>query len=168
MGKLYMTIKDKILVEVQRLCKIANVPTPKVEFKTKGKAAGYFKVRKEGHWVDYNLDIAEANQEKFMGRTVPHELAHYIRWYRNGKKHDKLSNGKNDIHGTKWKAVMAELGATDISRCHDYKVKSALTTFEYFCSCKDWVFTSIRHNRSVKHDHKYYTCPTCKGNITPV
>ena len=168
-------MKSQIINEVKRLCLLALVPVPEIRFDVKGTDGGNFThmVKSKEHWLDFNLLIAEDNQVEYITRTVMHEIAHYVRWMRNGKVGDRSENGRRDSHGAKWRAVMVELGATDITRCHSYDVAHLrarkIRKFEYQCvSCgTTYELTTIKHNRLLRNE-RHYVCHNDKANITLV
>ena len=160
-----MTLKQEIINKVAEMCKLGGVPVLVPSFDLTGKVAGRFSFRGTEFSMHFNLPMAEANPE-FIDRTPQHEVAHYIRYIRAGYKMDKIGE-RRDMHGSKWKAVMKELGATDITRCHSYTVPNCKTyrKFAYQCECgQTYELTAIRHNRLVKNSTRYI-CHQCSGKL---
>jgi SprT protein len=145
---------DKIKKEVHRLCDKANVPVPGIDFTVVGTCAGKFIGTNPR--VDFNLGLANDYGDEFIARTVVHEVAHYVRYYRNGDEFDRHVNGRRDSHGKKWRTVMEELGAVDCTTYHKYEVSKYKTRkyrmFEYMCPVcgSTYNLTTIRHNRATK------------------
>lgn len=161
-------MKNKIIEEVKRLCLVAKVPYVESRFTLKSKTAGTFNYKGKTCELNFNLIFAENHPDEYLTSTVPHEVAHYVRYVRNGFVHDM--NGKTrDCHGAKWSAVMIELGATDASRCHKYDTSSIATRkykrFSYSCDAgHSYELTTIRHNRSQK-GMMWYNCRECGSRL---
>jgi SprT protein len=162
-------MKDLITERVKELCTLANVPYIAPEFGLKGKIAGQFIYKCKTCRLNFNLIFAENHTEEYLARTVTHEVAHYVRYYRNSYAQDLLPSGKRDIHGAKWRAVMKELGATDIKRCHSYDTSvipgRKYKKFSYACdSGHTYQLTAIRHNRAQKGT-MWYNCRECDSRL---
>ena len=134
---------------------------PTTSFELRGRVAGwaYDKgCRRYQHHIRYNLDIAAANLEGFLARTVPHEVAHIV---------DYFMNGYSSHHGKKWKQIMVDFGL-EPTRCHSYEKGAeptrTLKRFTYYCHCQSYELTSIRHNR-IKRG-KSYSCRSCHSKLT--
>lgn len=133
-------------------------------YKRNGSWGGYCNYHKSE--LMFQLDFAEHYKDKFLNRTVPHEVAHWI---------DKEVNGflrkgsRRDIHGKTWQYIMTEVFKTDASRCHNYdtnvtSVKGG-NNYVYECSCMEHTFSSIRHNRARKGKTTYH-CRKCGSGLT--
>jgi len=156
--------ESQILYTVQKLCNKAYVPIAVVNNKVTSKVAGYFHAGKNS-FLDFNLKIAKENPDTFI-ETVIHEVAHYVRYVRNGNKLDMLPCGKRvDMHGTKWKAVMNEFGIENPQRCHSYKVESTRKQrkWEYECGCSKHRISTVLHNRMQNGQRRL--CNSCKGGL---
>lgn len=107
---------------------------PLITYNVRGGHAG--RAYYNEHRVDFNAVLLNENVEKFIERTVPHELAHLI----TGILHPHTKGGrfqKASPHGAEWREVMAALGCKDVTRCHDYdtsSVKRSRGTHAYKCS----------------------------------
>lgn len=163
-------MKERIIKEVERLCNLAGVPVISSSFSLRGKVAGRFKAQGEDCGLHFNLIFATNHPEEYIARTVIHEVAHYVRYARNGYYGDRQPNGKRDSHGAKWRAVMQELGAKDTTRCHSYdtsvipQTKRVYKKFEYSCDeGHKYELTAIRHNRSQKGTK--YLCRECDSTL---
>lgn len=111
---------------------------PTVAYDLKGTVAGManYKTRH----IRLNPDLMIANWDDFINVTVPHELAHIaceqlypeahnpkIDWVERDlalRAGRRVKLPKREIHGKRWKSIMAVLGADD-SRCHNYDVAPA-------------------------------------------
>ena len=137
-----------------------NFDLPEIRFDLSGKAAGYFKCFSNGHClINYNPGLLLKNKDDFIGRTVPHEVAHMVAYLLHGKKIRP--------HGDEWKAVM-KVFVADPSRCHDYDVSGIKTRqyrrYLYQCSCRSHQLTSIRHNRVMSGLR--YICKQCNQQLS--
>lgn len=162
-------MREKIIEKVRELCLLADVPFVEPTFELKGKVAGQFAYKGSSCGLRFNMIFATNHPDEYMARTVPHEVAHYVRYVRNGYKHDVLSNGKRDIHGAKWRAVMRELGASDSTRCHSYDTSVIASRkyrkFSYSCDNDHaYELTTIRHNR-VQRGQTTYFCRECRSEL---
>ena len=133
---------------------------PEIRFDLSGKAAGYFRCYSNGHClINFNQALLQQNEQEFLSRTVPHEVAHLVCYQLYGKRIKP--------HGEKWKAVMKLFGA-DSSRCHDYDLSQIKTRqyrrFQYQCSCRIHHLTSIRHNRVMSGQR--YICKECNQQLS--
>lgn len=131
---------------------------PTVSFKLRGKTAGKaFVTRWE---VRYNAVLLEENKEKFLGRTVPHEVAHLVA--------RRLHTGRSiRPHGPEWKKIMRDFGV-EFSRCHSYDVtnstmRKSKPKHHYRCACRDHWLSDICHRRAQKGAGYY--CKKCKATI---
>ena len=148
------------------------MPVPRIEYNVVGTCAGKFTTysKDNAHELAFNLILAEENQDVYIKRTVPHEIAHYVCWLRAGKQYERSASGNRISHGAKWKAVMSELGASDAARCHSYDVSSVSTRkykmYEYQCErCgKSMELTSIKHNRIISGKQNY-VCREDRGAL---
>ena len=128
---------------------------PSVNFRLRGHTAGKAFYRT---WeLRYNQQLLEENYQSFCDRTVPHEVAHLVAF--------ELTEGRCKPHGHWWKSVMRAFGC-DVSRCHSYDttaatVRTVPAEYPYKCLCRTYMFTHIRHRRSIKHGGKYYRCKKC-------
>lgn len=95
-----------------------------IEFGLKGATAGLAWTSENK--IQYQMGIARENQEEFINRTVPHEVAHLI-----ATAHFR----KNCGHKTEWQYVMRKFGLTP-SRCHSYDVSRVSNkNIKYTCQC---------------------------------
>lgn len=121
---------------------------PTVSYDLRGVAAGYANYRA---WaIRLNGTLLMENVDKFIERTVPHELAHLItdRVYPEAHASDititrrgRMQRTKREVHGPRWQSVCLVLGMTDVTRCHQYDttnskvVKSNGRQIEWKCPC---------------------------------
>ena len=83
-----------------------------IEWAFKGRTAGTAHLDEQR--ITLSVEIAMQNQVRFLGRTVPHEIAHAIEW----------QLWRTAGHGERWQSIMAALGVADNSPTHDYDVSS--------------------------------------------
>jgi SprT protein len=137
---------------------------PPVDVNIKGCCAGRARL---AQWaISYNYELFIQNQQEFIERTVPHEVAHMIVYQVFGREASRRH------HGRYWKMVMNRIGAKHIERCHSYDTSRVhnphskqARNFVYKCGCKEHILTSIRHRRIIQQGQKYF-CRACKGAIT--
>jgi SprT protein len=161
-------MQDAILAKVEESFVIAEkfynrtFERPRnIIFKRSGTTGGHSHYgRRE---LMFQLDLAEHNQEDFLKRTVPHEVAHYVQravygYSRNGKKVMP--------HGTEWKYIMRNVYHLNPDRCHTYDTSVTTTRkrardFKWSCDCKIHNVTSNIHNKMLRGQRR--RCITCKG-----
>lgn len=87
---------------------------PDIEYFHSGALAGFATPTK---WlVCFNVNLLKDNLQRYLVRTIPHEIAHLICYAVNGWEY--TSNGKYIWHGKSFKAQMRAFGC-EITRCHD-------------------------------------------------
>lgn len=128
---------------------------PAIGFDLRGTAAGQVRIDRQ-HWqIRYNALLLEQNAERFLQRTVPHEVAHLVTYQLYGRRVRP--------HGREWRGVMRDFGA-DPTRCHSFDTRLSrvrhLRTFHYRCACQRHELTSIRHNRIQRG--MVYLCRNCQ------
>lgn len=132
---------------------------PRIEFGIRGETAGraFYK-----SWrIELNTQLFQENQNVFITRTIPHEVAHLISY--------ALYGNEGMGHKTRWKSVMRALGVQDATRCHKYATTSARIVkrkYHYVCNCHvPHILTSIKHNR-IRRGVKY-RCRHCIAILQP-
>jgi len=130
-----------------------------LKFDLTGKTAGMALFpRRAKPIIRLNALLLIENQEDFLKRTVPHEVAHIIARGFFGKRIKP--------HGAEWREVMQLFGA-EASRCHSYDVsrstRRTLKRFSYHCECRTHQLSSIRHNRAL--NGQCYVCVHCKKQL---
>lgn len=104
--------------------------------------------------------------EEFIMETVPHEFAHLVADELYPAEY-KGTSQKREIHGPRWREVMAVLGA-EPTRTHTYDMEEwakPKTKYEYGCPhCNNMVvFTAKAHNEQQQANSEYrYVCTPCK------
>lgn len=165
-GKREPAIHDQIRCRTRNLLEQAGrhfsspMPPVDVRFDLKGRSAGLVCFQR---WrrplIRYNDQLLMTNQCHFLAHTVTHEVAHVVARALFGKVIRP--------HGPEWRAVMEFFGL-EAKRCHDYDTNHIptrqLKRFEYNCSCRQHILTSIRHNRVLK-GQRYY-CRNCGQALT--
>lgn len=119
---------------------------PAIEYKDMGRTAGRAFVR--GNRIVLSPTLLQAYPEDFIGRTVPHEIAHLV----TGKMYPFAS-----AHGMEWRKVMHALTGEHIeqvARCHSYDTtivpnRRENRKWEYTCECgKLFQIGAARHRRA--------------------
>lgn len=98
-----------------------NFPT--LSYDVKGKTAGYATYQK--NHIRLNAQLLMENKEKFIARTVPHELAHLITWevYKDDitfRSYKRIAH-----HGSHWRKICRIVGMDDVTRTHSYDVSKS-------------------------------------------
>jgi SprT protein len=138
---------------------------PDIRYDLKGCTAGqaHYGKYQEDAYIRLNSSIFKDNTDKFVERTVPHEVAHLLaRYY-----FLKMGIYKIKPHGKEWRNIMKILGVNNITRCHSYTIKEdqrkRQQRYSYKCNCKTFALSSTRHNRILKG--KCYICTDCRNKL---
>lgn len=136
-----------------------SLPVPGIGFDLRGTAAGQVRIERRQWRIRYNAVLLEQHTQRFLKRTVPHEVAHLVAY--------QLHGPRIRPHGREWKAIMVHFGA-DASRCHDFDTRDSrvrrLRQFVYQCACQRHTLSSIRHNRIERG--MTYLCRKCQRPLT--
>jgi len=171
-------LKNKVEAEVIRCVNIANkhfkrvFDIPRIEFTVRGTTAGY---ASGTNVVNFNPVLLVQNEDDFIAKTVPHEVAHCID-AATGRdnnasvridRYGRIRRAKRSIHGPSWQFIMRLFGA-DPSRTHTYDTTNAQVRvknkFEYHCQCcGNSVFvSSVIHNK-VQRGARYWHSACGRG-----
>lgn len=152
-----------------------TIPFPTVLYTKRGTTAGVASYRS---WsVNFNPVLLMENVDKFITRTVPHELAHLICDRVHPHAHQRQlvrtatgwKHTKRDVHGAYWKEVMRAIGVPhhEITRCHDYDVSNAkrVTTrasYAYKCiTCRSDFNLGPQRHAKLQRNPTALTCRRC-------
>ncbi len=147
----------------------ANMPN-EILFSKRGTTAGvsHFSYINRSGYLNFNLIIMRENWDKFIKRTVPHEVAHYCVSLLHGRLTSR--NGRRVIHGDAWKRMMRFFGVEDSSRCHSYDVSKARVRkpkkqrrWEYKCQCDTHMVSTTIHNKIRRGSNRI--CVSCRSRI---
>ena len=132
----------------------ATIPTPRVRFDLRGRAAG--QAHRSGSYVRINNDLLERYADRIVERTTAHEIAHVVAHAVFGERIRP--------HGREWKSVMRLFGC-EPSRCHDMETTPArkVRTFPVTCACSTYRFSTVRIKRL--RAGTSYRCPRCRQHI---
>ena len=140
-------------------------PMPTITMDVRGCAAGY--ANSIDNTIRLNPILFRDNQDAFVSRTIPHELAHIVANRLYGV--DRTKTGKRRSHGPRWKQVMETFGC-DSSRCHSYDVENARARkrspqkrWAYRCRCQIMHLSTTRHNKIMRGTT--YSCRKCGGHL---
>lgn len=138
-----------------------SLPAVEIRFDLRGQAAGMVRHRPgQPSQIRYNQQLLTENGDRFLNRTVPHEVAHLAV--------HAMFRGAAKPHGREWKAVMEFFGADPV-RCHDFDVSASRTRrlrrFSYRCGCREHQLSSIRHKRV--RAGQVYICRACNQPLQP-
>ena len=157
--ELKLKVESKILETLILAQEIYNreFEIPAIGYRDIGRVAGLAWLRENR--VEFSKTLLLENADKFIARTVPHEIAHLICF--------KLYPGASG-HGREWKSIMSRLGL-EPSRCHSYDTSSVSNTrprpFVYVCRCVGHEFKLTRniHNKILLGQVR--TCCKCHTKI---
>lgn len=96
-------------------------PFPSISYDLKGKTAGTATYQR--NHIRLNAVLLVENGDKFINRTVLHELAHLLTYQVHGVPRDRA--GRHAAHGREWKSMMNLLGV-ESSRCHSYDTSNSV------------------------------------------
>lgn len=130
-----------------------------------GTTGGWAKTRTVGLRLIYNLELnvqaIEVDWDHITFETIPHEMAHIVNRYINGKK--------VKAHGWEWKRIAQRLGCKG-KRTHEMPLqkirhRQPSRKFAYVATCGTKIeISSIRHGRVQRGS--YYTLKHTRGKIT--
>ncbi|MGI9571129.1 MAG: SprT-like domain-containing protein [Desulfobulbia bacterium] len=129
---------------------------PKYSFNLRGTTAGTASMNRGE--MRFNMHIAKTHFDKYMARTVPHEVAHMIDFALHGKS----------SHGSSWKNIMIRFGC-EPSRCHSYdnlKTASGKDRPMVVCGCGERSMGPTRYKRMLQGTK--YVCGKCKSIVRPL
>ncbi|MBU6460390.1 MAG: SprT-like domain-containing protein [Proteobacteria bacterium] len=137
------------------LCHIFKILPPELRFDLNGKCAGL------AYWpqnyIRINLTLFMEHPEAFLKEVIPHELCHIWK---------NQLNLPGRPHGRSWKELMCKMGVT-ATRTHNFPIDHLITKqfkqFPYICSCREYLLSSIRHNRVLAG--RKYLCRNCKTHL---
>lgn len=138
-----------------------SFPIPTLRFDIRGRTAG--QAIYNTNVIRLNPTLFRENENQFITKTIPHEVAHLISRQVFGK------NGRG--HGEGWKSVMRALGVIEITRCHSYDTKPSriVRRFAFGCNCAGKVHrvSSVKVNR-MRRGRVTYSCKICRTDIRPI
>ncbi len=157
-----------IIAEVKKFVTKANtelgctLPMPIIEFSNRmTSAAGraHFNRHMGLYRLTFSVPIIKLNSlEHFIGRTVPHEVAHLVQF-------NKTSTAD---HSYGFHSIMRQFGVADSTRCHRYQTPVKANGYAYKCNrCgKEIILGKVRHQRSKLNGGYRHT--VCGGTLIPV
>jgi len=160
--RLQKLLEDKVLETLERAQRAFNITLdiPKIEYRDMSGTAG---MAYPTLWkVVYAITLFEQNEERFLNRTVPHEIAHLVT--------HKIYPKAKQAHGPEWRYVMHVLGVTDNSRCHSYDTSSVkkrrsprAKPNRVYCGCGSKFVTDTIYRRMI--EGRGYRCTTCDKRL---
>lgn len=131
--------------------------TPSISFDLRGVVAGI--AYESRHHVQLNAQLFMENEQAYYLSVIPHEWAHLVTGILHPLK-------KVHAHGEEWQSVMRSLGANP-ERYHqlDTARSTVHKQYVYFCKCKEYVFSAIRH-KYAQTGRSDYQCRKCKMTLT--
>lgn len=105
-----------------------NMQPFKVEFTAKGRTAGCAMIG--CHTIKLNSNTLALNPERFLKRTLGHEVAHFVIHYLYEQRCAtmRFPPPKPKAHGKEWLSVMMSFGIVDNSATNTYKTKAGEVT----------------------------------------
>lgn len=161
-SELRKVIQEESNVWYQIACDYYKIsPKPlTIDFDLNGRTAGM--AYSNTNRIRYNLELAYVNQDDFIKRTVPHEVAHLIAESRHPYRVG---------HGLEWKLVMMAFGLP-ATRCHTYDVMSMEVKtrqyFKYTCPCSTNHTVGLNLHKKLQRPNDRHYCRICKGKLTLV
>ncbi|PWI32125.1 SprT family zinc-dependent metalloprotease [Vibrio albus] len=129
-------------------------PTPSINFKLRGKAAG--KAYLQLNEIRLNPILFQENSQAFIDEVLPHEFAHHI-------VHQVF--GRVRPHGKEWQMVMEKIFSVQAKTTHCFSIDSVQgKTFEYQCGCDTHSLTIRRHNKVIRQQSRYL-CRQCGESL---
>lgn len=120
-------VQEQILIQCQAVLKKAGQLFPKLDlrgisfkFDLRGHQAGQTRRDWGEYCVRFNREYAEHDVNHILVDTVPHEIAHIVRFMQN-----------DGTHGREWKKVCVDLGGTALTTHTIPKVFCKGRTYEY-------------------------------------
>jgi SprT protein len=159
------TVKHYIEMAERQHGRSFNMPT--IEYFPKGRKGGH---ANPWTWmVGFNAGLLEDNLQRYMVRTIPHEVAHLIVF----AIHGEIKKGSKCVwHGEEFKAQMRAFGCEE-TRCHTMdtsKVRQAKRKTKkhvYVCECGHTMnLSSVRHNKMLRGRAKYFHKCHTDGSLT--
>jgi SprT protein len=143
---------------------------PTLSYDVKGKTAGYATYQK--NHIRLNAQLLMENKEKFIARTVPHELGHLITWEVYKDDPSFRSYKRIAHHGSHWKRVCRIIGMDDVTRTHSYDVSKSTARknkqYVWQCNnCGDLMSVSKSKHTKMQSGHYHHKCGSSqKGSIS--
>lgn len=153
-----------------------DLQMPVVTYDLTGTTAGKANYRT---WViRLNKQIMIDNADRFIDRTVPHELAHLVcdRVYPEAHQttiiignNGRYRRSKRDVHGKPWQSIMHVLGVADPTRCHTYdvsNVKRKSNMYDAYCGkCNHPMPITQKRLNKIQRGFSYFHTG-CGGALT--
>lgn len=163
--------RDKVEAHYNRA-----IPMPTIGYDVTGTTAGF--ANYVHNHIRFNGGLLMANLDAFIERTVPHEFAHiacdtlYPEAHRPLRPVFSTKRVKREVHGPRFREIMAVMGAEDDSRCHNYDTSTTAkpkSKYKYECvSCKrEYAVGPKIHNAIHTNQGRTYTC-RCGGKLAMI
>ncbi len=139
-----------------------DLPPADIAFTLRGRCAGQARLHPNDRMeLRFNLALLAENSDDFLSRTIPHEVAHLVVFWRA-----RGQNRRPRPHGPEWQQVMCDCFRQDPLRTHAYRTTPARIvrrSFRYACNCREHFLTAIRHNRMSRH--RQLQCTHCHSRL---
>ena len=135
-------------------CFLYNLPPTELEIRFYENSVTAGRACASGNFVEFNLQLAEENEEDFFLQTIPHEIAHIIA--------DRKLDSKG--HDNAWKSVMVKFGLNP-DRCHSYDVSAySHRNFQWKCvNCgQEYKVGKNLHGKMLRNLRR---CGVCKSPV---
>jgi SprT protein len=109
---------------------------------------------RKSYIIRLHAELLEKFRELYIKDVLTHEFAHAIQM--------ELF-AKSKPHGREWKSIMESLSGTPYKKSNiNYHLKNSriLKTYHYRCDCREYLITSIRHNKIIRNI-MIYRCKKC-------
>ena len=141
---------------------LSDEDLPVVFFNT-GRCAGYARW-KRGQWnkmvynLEFNTKAIEIDWDDSFDDTIPHEVAHIV---------DRFINGKSSNHGPRWKRIARSLGCTG-NRCHDLPLERSRKMKEmlYVATCGTQIYLSMAMHNKIQNKGQVRVLRSTRGKLS--
>jgi SprT protein len=109
---------------------------------------------KKSYVIRLHAELLRKFRMQYVKDVLTHEFAHAVQM--------ELF-AKSKPHGQEWKSVMENLSGVPYQKSNvDYRLKNSRTfkTYLYKCDCREYLITSIRHNKIIR-GVSIYKCKKC-------
>lgn len=109
----------------------------------KGLSAGEAVFNRDRYSVRFNREAISKDWDGMVNSTIPHEIAHVVDHFINGKM----------SHNESWKSIDAALGGTG-ERCHNYKLtpakKKSIMRYQYALDSGEVVMIGPKQHKMIQ------------------
>jgi len=135
----------------------------KIEFSNRLRVtAGVAIVREKKIKLNKRMFVLYDNDGKELEKTLLHELAHIIDYWKNYA--EKESSYSGNYHGLSWKIIMLKMGLKP-KKYHNLPVSNYKRYCNPSCRANGMTLSEIQAKRAISGESRY-RCKICKKTIT--